>query len=58
MPQEPQRGQGRRRVQQPGVPARVQLHAGLQERLPQPVLHVDQEARALNFLLDRFSVRR
>jgi len=47
VPQEPQRRQGRRRVHQPGLPPRVQLHARVQGRLPQPALHVDQEGRAL-----------
>ena len=45
LPQEPQRRQGRRRRQQPGVRPRVQLHARLPRRLPQPFVDVDQEDR-------------
>jgi hypothetical protein len=45
LPQEPQRRQGRRRRQQPGVRPRVQLHARLPRRLPQPLVDVDQEDR-------------
>ena len=41
--QNPQRRQGRRRVHQPRVRPRVQLHARVQERLPQSSLDVDEE---------------